>query len=226
MATIGPTSSRAAWIAASRGRLPSWRWRSTFSTITIASSTTSPTESTIASRVSRLIVNPASEHEEDGAHQRDRDRHHRDEHGAHRAQEQEDHDDHDQQRLGQGLQHLVDRVLDVLGRVVGDPGLHPGRQLRLDLGHGRADLGEHVERVGGGQHPDAHEGRGLAVEADVLLVVLGARAPRRPPRRAAPPTRPSPSPRAAGTPRASCRSVLATRFTDTIEPLVWPRAER
>ena len=33
---------------------------------------------------------------------------------------------------------------------------------------------DHVERVGGRQHPDAHERRGLAVEADVLLVVLGA----------------------------------------------------
>ena len=33
---------------------------------------------------------------------------------------------------------------------------------------------DHVERVGGRQHPDAHEGRGLAVEADVLFVVLRA----------------------------------------------------
>ena len=58
MAMIGPTSSRAAWIAASNGGLPRWRWRSTFSTMTIASSTTSPTDSTMASRVSRLIVKP------------------------------------------------------------------------------------------------------------------------------------------------------------------------
>ena len=57
---IGPTSSRAASSAAWNGVRPSRRWRSTFSTITIASSTTSPTESTIASRVIRLIVNPAS----------------------------------------------------------------------------------------------------------------------------------------------------------------------
>jgi len=34
--------------------------RSTFSTITIASSTTKPTESTIASSVRRLMVNPAT----------------------------------------------------------------------------------------------------------------------------------------------------------------------
>ena len=35
-------------------------WRSTFSTITIASSTTRPTDSTMASRVSRLMVKPAA----------------------------------------------------------------------------------------------------------------------------------------------------------------------
>ena len=60
MAMIGPTSSRAAWMAASKGVLPMWRWRSTFSTITIASSTTRPTESTMARRVSRLMVKPAA----------------------------------------------------------------------------------------------------------------------------------------------------------------------
>ena len=60
MAMIGPTSSRAAWIAASNGFCPMWRCRSTFSTMTIASSTTRPTESTIASSVSRLIVKPAT----------------------------------------------------------------------------------------------------------------------------------------------------------------------
>ena len=60
MAMIGPTSSRAASMAAWKGLLPSCRWRSTFSTITIASSTTRPTESTMASRVSRLMVKPAA----------------------------------------------------------------------------------------------------------------------------------------------------------------------
>ena len=59
MAMIGPTSSRAALIAAWNGLSPICRCRSTFSTMTIASSTTRPTESTIASSVRRLIVNPA-----------------------------------------------------------------------------------------------------------------------------------------------------------------------
>ena len=60
IAMIGPTSSRAASIAARNGRLPAWMCRSTFSTITIASSTTRPTESTMASSVSRLMVKPAA----------------------------------------------------------------------------------------------------------------------------------------------------------------------
>ncbi len=60
MAMIGPTSSRAASFAAWNADLPICRWRSTFSTMTMASSTTSPTESTIANNVSRLMVKPAS----------------------------------------------------------------------------------------------------------------------------------------------------------------------
>ena len=59
MAMIGPSNSRAAWIAALSGVSPSCTWRSMFSIMTMASSTTSPTESTMASSVSRLIVNPA-----------------------------------------------------------------------------------------------------------------------------------------------------------------------
>ena len=32
----------------------------------------------------------------------------------------------------------------------------------------------HVQGVGSGKDPDAHEGSGLAVEADILVVVLGS----------------------------------------------------
>ena len=58
IATIGPSSSRAPINAASIRDLP-WRtWRSTFSTTTIASSTTRPTDSTMASIVKRLRLKP------------------------------------------------------------------------------------------------------------------------------------------------------------------------
>jgi hypothetical protein len=58
MARIGPTSSRAPTIAASMRVRPSRTWRSTFSTTTIASSTTSPTDSTTARIVSRFRLKP------------------------------------------------------------------------------------------------------------------------------------------------------------------------
>ena len=60
MAMIGPTSSCAPSIAASNGECPSFMCRSTFSTTTMASSTTRPTERTIASSVSRFSENPNS----------------------------------------------------------------------------------------------------------------------------------------------------------------------
>ena len=113
-------------------------------------------------------------HQEYRAHEGDRDGHDGDDHGARRAQEEEDHHDDDEQRLGQGLQDLVDGVLDVQGRVVGDPDVHARGELRPDVGNGLADLADHVEGVGGGEDPDAHEGGGLAVEPHVLVVVLRA----------------------------------------------------
>ena len=58
IAMIGPTSSRAPSSAASTRDRPSRTWRSTFSTTTMASSTTRPTESTIARMVSRLRLKP------------------------------------------------------------------------------------------------------------------------------------------------------------------------
>ena len=58
MAMIGPRNSRAPTSAASMRDLP-WRTcRSTFSTTTMASSTTRPTDSTIARMVSRFRLNP------------------------------------------------------------------------------------------------------------------------------------------------------------------------
>ena len=174
IAMIGPTSSRAASMAARKGGLPPWMCRSTFSTITIASSTTRPTESTIASSVSRLMVNPAASIRNTAPTSEIGNGDHRDEHRAQRSEEEKDDDDHDEQRLAERGEDLVDRVLDVCGRVVGDARLHAGRHLRLDAGDFRADAPDDVERVGGGQHPDAHEDRRLTVEADVLLVVLRA----------------------------------------------------
>ena len=55
------------------------------------------------------------------------------------------------------LDDLVDRVVDVLGGVVGDTALHAGGQLLLDILQLGADALHDVERVRVRQHPDAHE---------------------------------------------------------------------
>ena len=112
------------------------------------------------------------QHQEDGADERDGNGDHGNDDRAERAQEQEDDDDDDQERFGERSDHFADGVFDVLGRVVRHADLHPRRQLRLDLRNRFAHLPDHVERVRRGQHPDAHERRGLAVEADILFVVL------------------------------------------------------
>ncbi len=59
VAMIGPVTSRIASRAASSGRKPASSWRSTFSTTTIASSTTRPMASTIPSRLSMLSEKPS-----------------------------------------------------------------------------------------------------------------------------------------------------------------------
>ena len=56
------------------------------------------------------------------------------EHGAQRSEEQEDHHDHDEQRLAERCQDLVDGILDIRGRIVGNADMHPRRRLRLNAG--------------------------------------------------------------------------------------------
>ena len=117
---------------------------------------------------------PGGKHQARCTDERDRNRDDRNDHGPDRAQEQEDHDDDDQERLAERREHFVDGVLDVFGRVVRNAGLHAGGQLRFDFAERRACPLDHVERVGGRQHPHAHEDRRLAVEPDIFLVVLRA----------------------------------------------------
>ena len=58
IAMIGPLTSRMAWYVASLADKPASMFRSTFSTTTIASSTTIPIASTIPNSDSALIENP------------------------------------------------------------------------------------------------------------------------------------------------------------------------
>ena len=58
------------------------------------------------------------------------DRHER---GTQRAEEEKNNDDDDEERFRKGFDDFVDRVVDVLGRVVGDVALHAGGQFALDI---------------------------------------------------------------------------------------------
>ena len=87
--------SRAPFSAASNGRMPSSMWRTMFSSMTMASSTTKPTDSVSASSVMLLMEKSEHVHHREGAEQRDRHRQRRNEGRRRRAQEQEDHQDHE-----------------------------------------------------------------------------------------------------------------------------------
>ena len=75
----------------------------------------------------------------------------------------------------QRVDHLVDRVVDVGGRVIGDawPACRPAGPSGSTSISSR-DRVDDIERVGVRQDEDAHEDRGLAGEADFGVVVLGA----------------------------------------------------
>ena len=72
------------------------------------------------------------------------------------------------------MEDFIDRILNVLGRVVRNSELHPHWQLSSDSRQCLPNVTNHFQRVGRGKHPDAHERRGLSVEADIRFVVLGA----------------------------------------------------
>ena len=156
------------------GVSPSRRWRSTFSTTTMASSTTRPTESTIASRVSRLIVKPKTCMRKTAPMSEIgiatigmmTERH------EPRKRKMTMHDD--EQRFHQGLKDFLDRGVDVGCAVVGDAALHAGGQFLLDLLHLGPDPLDHVDRVRIGQNENAHEDGALAGEADLGVVIFRA----------------------------------------------------
>ena len=120
MAISAPPTSSIVRCAASRGDRPARRCRSTFSTTTIASSTTMPMASTRPNSDSVVERIAERRHHREGADQRDRDRDDRDDRRAPGLQEEDDDDDDEDDRLADRLHHLVHRLGDELGRVVDD----------------------------------------------------------------------------------------------------------
>ena len=108
--------------------------RSTFSTTTMASSTTMPIASTRPNSDRLFSVKPNAAMKKKRADQRDRDGDKRNDGGAPGLQEQDDHQHDQHDRLADGVDHRIDRLLDELRRIVDDgvfdAGREPLRQLR------------------------------------------------------------------------------------------------
>ena len=113
-------------------------------------------------------------HQEDGAHQRNRDCHHRHQDRTQRSEEQEDDHDHDQDRLEERSGHLVDGVVDIVGGIERDGRPHAARQVASKLLDLLAHVSNDVQGVGVGQHPDAHEHLLLSRHPNVLVVGVSA----------------------------------------------------
>ena len=150
-----------------------------FSSITIASSTTSPIARTRASRVSVLMLKSQAYISANaptrligivtsGI-------------GVARSERRKRKITSTTSRIASadGLEHRLDRVLDEDGAVVRHVGAHALGQLLLDDRQLLLDRLADVERVGGGLLDDAERDRAAAVEADIDAVVerpeLGAR---------------------------------------------------
>ena len=147
--------------------------RSTFSTTTIASSTTMPMASTSPNSDSVLIEKPNAEQDREGADDRDRHRHQRDDRGPPGLEEQHHDDHHQQDRLEQRLHHLADAVPHVDGRVVDDPVLHALGEVLLELLHRRAHGGRQLQRVRARRLEDADAHGVLVVQQRAERVVAG-----------------------------------------------------
>ena len=102
VAMIGPVTSFMAWRVASTGDLPRPMLRSTFSTTTMASSTTMPMASTRPNSDSALSETEQVHHRE-GADQRHRHGGQRNDRGAPGLQEQDHHQHHQHDGLEQGV---------------------------------------------------------------------------------------------------------------------------
>jgi len=117
---------------------------------------------------------PEHQHDEERTDQRQRNRNDRDRNRAEAAQKQEDHHADDEQRLDQGLLHLVDRAADELGAVVDDVAGDAVGHLRLDVGENVAHPLCHFEHVRFGRDLDADEDGVAPAEGGGEIVVLGA----------------------------------------------------
>ena len=146
---IGPTSSRAASIAAWNGALPVVQMP--LDVLHHHDRVVDHQADREHDREQRQQVDREAghQHQEDRADERDRNRDDRDDHRARNDPRNRKMTTMTMSSVSVSVaEHFVDRVLDVFGRVVRNADLHPGRQLRLDRRDASPDLLDHVERVG------------------------------------------------------------------------------
>ena len=185
MAMIGAVISAIACLTACAGVQSgcSSITRSTFSTTTMASSTTMPMASTMRQQRNGVGAVADAEQDDEGADQADRHGDGRDQGGAERAEEQVHHDHDQHEGFEQGLDHLVDGVHHEGRAVVEDLDAHALGEAGGEIVQGALQRARDLHRVGAGRQVDAHGHRRLAVQPALRCPSPGRRA-RPAPRRA------------------------------------------
>ncbi len=148
--------------------------RSTFSTTTMASSTTIPITSTMPNMVSTLIEKPRASKRGEGAQQRDRHHDGGDDGVAPVLQEQEHHQEHQGDGFEQGLGHLGDGDIHEARAVVRNAPAHAFWEVARELVHLGADCFCGLQRVATGRQLDADTHGGFAVQSRSGSVGLAA----------------------------------------------------
>ncbi len=174
MAMIGPPNSRAALIAACMGAHPF---------VKVPVDVLDHDDRVVDDQTDRqhqrqegqqIDREAEGQHHHQGADERHRDCDGRDHHRAQRAKEDEHDDDHDQHGFSQAADHLVDRAVHEIRRIVDHRRLETLRQLRLDFGQRVVHSLDDRQEIGGRRDLDTDIDRVLAVEGDAGVVSIGA----------------------------------------------------
>ena len=143
--------------AASSGVRPASMWRTMFSSMTIASSTTKPTA--IVEPHQRKVVEAVTEqiHHRECPGQRQRHGDSGDDRRPDGAQKQEDHRDHQDDGDHQGGLHVGDRGADRLGAIGQDRHVDRRGDRRLEMRQRRPHLIDRIDHVGAGLFVDRQQ---------------------------------------------------------------------
>ena len=112
-------------------------------------------------------------HDREGADQRDRHRQQRNDGGAPVLQKQDDHEHHQQQRFEQSLHHGIDGLLHEYHGIVYEEVVEPFGKTGFEIFHRRQNGRLGFQGIGTGQLKNGQAYRGLAVEKQSGVVILG-----------------------------------------------------